>query len=73
MTSLNDLTLKQTLSCLTEAHRFSEVLDRLSELADSNADTSESKQLAHEWHLVAGGLEILTLHVKRLESHPDLH
>jgi hypothetical protein len=68
MKSLNEMTLKQSLSCLAQAHQLSEVLDRLSELADNYGEVSPDSQAAHEWQLVARGLETLTLHVKRIEA-----
>lgn len=68
MHTLNELTLKQALACLSESHHFSEVLDRMSELADSYGETNQSSP---EWQQIAKNLETLALQVKRIESRSN--
>jgi hypothetical protein len=69
---MTHLTLKQALALLVEKHGFSEVLDRLSELADSNAQTSETPDTVQDWNQIAAGLETITQQAK-LAEHRTHH
>lgn len=66
----NKLTLKESLALLVEKHTLSEVLDRLAEFADSNAQVSEA-DAASEWNHLVKVLEGATHQAKILESRAD--
>jgi hypothetical protein len=65
---MTELTLKQALAILIEQNRFSEVLDRLSELADSIAQTSDEPTIVQDWNAITATLETLTRQTKLAES-----
>jgi hypothetical protein len=62
--------MKEVLSLLVTRHGFSEVLDRLTELADSNAQTGDVD--AQDWGGIARILEAATKQASALEGrlHP---
>jgi hypothetical protein len=62
-----ELTLKDTLFCLSERHSLSEVLDRLAEVSDFYAQTASPCKAA-DWHQLAKTLESATQQAKKLEG-----
>jgi hypothetical protein len=75
---VESLTLKEVLSCLADRHGLPEVLDRLVELSDFYAETTESPETAIAWNNLTKTLEAATRQAKQLEfslqhfqRHPD--
>lgn len=69
--SSNKFTLKESLALFVEKHCWSEVLDRLAELADFNAQTADAPDEVSDWQELSKTLEAAIAQAKVLESHFD--